>query len=127
MSTVKVATTTESGSMLAWQATAYGLPGRALDLRSVPRPEPGPGELRIRVEAASLNPALLVGDRDLDVEDRGVRLDRPAVAAGANLDVVERNGSKEVAHAAVAPVGGVVVEGGAVAGAAAGRAAVVGL
>lgn len=56
MSTVKVATTTEPATMLAWQATAYGSPGRVLDLRAIPRPEPGPGELRIRVEAASLNP-----------------------------------------------------------------------
>lgn len=61
----KVATTTEPTSMLAWQATAYGLPGQVLDLRAIPRPEPGPGQLRIRVEAASLNPIdykLLRGD-----------------------------------------------------------------
>lgn len=61
----KVATTTESESMLAWQATGYGGPGQALDLRSVARPTPGLGELRIRVEAASLNPIdykLLRGD-----------------------------------------------------------------
>jgi NADPH:quinone reductase-like Zn-dependent oxidoreductase len=65
MSTVKVATTTDNGSMLAWQATAYGSPGQVLDLRAIPRPEPGPGQLRIRVEAASLNPIdykLLRGD-----------------------------------------------------------------
>ncbi len=65
MSTVKAATTTESGMMLAWQATRYGAPGQALDLRAIARPEPGPGELRIRVEAASLNPIdykLLRGD-----------------------------------------------------------------
>lgn len=61
----KVATTTEPAAMLAWQATAYGSPGQVLDLRAVPRPEPGPGQLRIRVEAASLNPIdfkLLRGD-----------------------------------------------------------------
>jgi alcohol dehydrogenase len=42
--------------MLAWQAMAYGPPARVLELRSVPCPHPGPGELRLRVEAASLNP-----------------------------------------------------------------------
>ena len=65
MSMAKAAITTKVGSMLAWQATAYGAPGRALDLCAIPIPEPGPGELRVRVEAASLNPIdykLLRGD-----------------------------------------------------------------
>ena len=42
--------------MLAWQATGYGPPAEVLELRDVACPEPGPGELRLRVEAASLNP-----------------------------------------------------------------------
>ena len=42
--------------MLAWQATGYGPPAQVLELRSIPCPQPGPGELRLRVEAASLNP-----------------------------------------------------------------------
>jgi alcohol dehydrogenase len=51
--------------MLAWQATSHGSPADALRLRSIAIPEPGPGELRVRVEAASLNPIdykLLRGD-----------------------------------------------------------------
>ena len=42
--------------MLAWQATGYGSPAEVLELRSIPCPQPGPGEVRFRVEAASLNP-----------------------------------------------------------------------
>ena len=42
--------------MLAWQAIGYGPPAEVLELRDVACPEPGPGELRLRVEAASLNP-----------------------------------------------------------------------
>ena len=42
--------------MLAWQATGYGPPAEVLELRSIPCPQPGPGEVRFRVEAASLNP-----------------------------------------------------------------------
>lgn len=51
--------------MLAWQAIGYGPPATALRLASIAIPEPGPGELRVRVEAASLNPIdfkLLRGD-----------------------------------------------------------------
>lgn len=52
-------------AMLAWQAVGYGSPKDCLRLVSVPLPEPGPGELRLRVGAASLNPIdfkLLRGD-----------------------------------------------------------------
>jgi NADPH:quinone reductase-like Zn-dependent oxidoreductase len=42
--------------MKAWQAVRYGLPKDALRLNDIPYPQPGPGELLIRVEAASLNP-----------------------------------------------------------------------
>ncbi len=42
--------------MRAWQATAYGPTKDALSLATIPRPVPGPGELRLRVQAASLNP-----------------------------------------------------------------------
>jgi len=41
--------------MRAFVLTRYGGP-EATELREVPRPEPGPGELRIRVHAAGLNP-----------------------------------------------------------------------
>lgn len=40
--------------MRAWQIQRYGEPDVALGLAEVELPEPGPGELRIRVEAAAL-------------------------------------------------------------------------
>lgn len=43
-------------TMRAWQATSYGPTGDHLVLSVVPRPTPGPGEVRLRVEACSLNP-----------------------------------------------------------------------
>lgn len=43
-------------TMRAWQATAYGEPTATLRLNQVPRPDPKPGELRVRVVCASLNP-----------------------------------------------------------------------
>jgi len=42
-------------TMRALQVTAHGEPGKVLAVRTVDRPEPGPGEVRIRVGAASLN------------------------------------------------------------------------
>ena len=41
--------------MKALQVTAHGRPGDVLAVRTLERPEPGPGEVRIRVGAASLN------------------------------------------------------------------------
>ena len=41
--------------MKALQVTAHGRPGEVLAVRTVARPEPGPGEVRVRVGAASLN------------------------------------------------------------------------
>ena len=43
-------------TMRAWQATAYGAAESCLHLASIPRPEPGAGEVRLQVQAASLNP-----------------------------------------------------------------------
>jgi len=42
-------------SMRAVQVTSHGRPGEVLAVRTVDRPEPGPGEVRVRVGAASLN------------------------------------------------------------------------
>jgi len=42
--------------MRAVQAPGYGPAASPLAWRDVPRPEPGPGELRLRVQACSLNP-----------------------------------------------------------------------
>src|SRR5665213_2261083 len=41
--------------MKALQVTAHGRPGDVLAVRTVERPEPGPGEVRVEVRAASLN------------------------------------------------------------------------
>ena len=41
--------------MKALQVTAHGRPGEVLAVRTVDRPEPGPGEVRVEVGAASLN------------------------------------------------------------------------
>jgi NADPH:quinone reductase len=41
--------------MKALQVTAHGRPGEVLAVRTVERPEPGPGEVRVEVRAASLN------------------------------------------------------------------------
>jgi NADPH2:quinone reductase len=64
-------TSTTPPSMRAWRSLAPGLD--ALALVEVPRPEPGPHEMLVRVEAAALNFADL-----LMVDDRyQVRPDRP--------------------------------------------------
>ena len=44
-----------SGEMRAWRTHQYGQPLEALKLDVVPIPDPGPGELRIKVEAIPLN------------------------------------------------------------------------
>src|SRR5271165_777305 len=41
--------------MKALQVTAHGRPGEVLAVRTVERPDPGPGEVRVKVGAASLN------------------------------------------------------------------------
>jgi alcohol dehydrogenase len=49
----------------AWRAHGYGTAARRLALDTIPLREPGPGEIRLRVQAASLNPIdykLLHGD-----------------------------------------------------------------
>lgn len=41
--------------MLALQVTRHGAPGEVLEVRTIERPQPGPGEVRVKVGAASLN------------------------------------------------------------------------
>jgi NADPH:quinone reductase len=41
--------------MRAWQVTSYGPPTKALELREVPEPEPGEGEILVRTTASVLN------------------------------------------------------------------------
>ncbi len=44
-----------SGTMRAWRTHEYGDPLTALQLDEVPIPDPGPGELRVRVQGIPLN------------------------------------------------------------------------
>jgi len=46
---------TEQGSMRAWRTHRYGQPSEVLKLDRVAIPSPGPGELRVRVQAIPLN------------------------------------------------------------------------
>ena len=41
--------------MRAWQVTRYGRPTEALELRDVPAPTPGPGEIQVRTTASVCN------------------------------------------------------------------------
>src|ERR1700683_2905369 len=41
--------------MRALQVTEHGRPGEVLSVRTIDRPEPGPGQVRVKVGAASLN------------------------------------------------------------------------
>jgi NADPH:quinone reductase-like Zn-dependent oxidoreductase len=50
-----------------------------LELREVPRPEPGPTEVLVRVTAAGVNPL------DWKTRERGVFLGRPPFTVGADL------------------------------------------
>ena len=42
-------------SMRAWRVHEYGQPGEVLQLDELPVPEPGPGEVRVCVQAIPLN------------------------------------------------------------------------
>jgi len=64
-------------TMRAWYLTGNGIDG--LTLRQVEQPQPGPGEIAIRVEAASLN------FRDLVLASRGLGNDRIPLSDGAGL------------------------------------------
>jgi NADPH2:quinone reductase len=76
----------------AWQATALGEPEQALSLTDVPRPEPGPGQLLVRVRATALNfPDVLLcrGQYQIQLEPPfvpGVELCGEVVGLGAGVD-----------------------------------------
>src|SRR4051812_11651273 len=46
---------TSSGTMMAWRVHAFGTP-QAMSFEAIPRPEPGPGEVLVRVHAAGVGP-----------------------------------------------------------------------
>jgi NADPH2:quinone reductase len=76
----------------AWQATALGEPEQALSLTDVPKPEPGPGQLLVRVRATALNfPDVLLcrGQYQIQLEPPfvpGVELCGEVVGLGAGAD-----------------------------------------
>jgi NADPH2:quinone reductase len=76
----------------AWQATALGEPEQALSLTDVPKPEPGPGQLLVRVRATALNfPDVLLcrGQYQIQLEPPfvpGVELCGEVVGLGAGVD-----------------------------------------
>ena len=78
--------------MYAWQATALGEPEQALSLTDVPKPEPGPGQLLVRVRATALNfPDVLLcrGQYQIQLEPPfvpGVELCGEVVGLGAGVD-----------------------------------------
>ena len=78
--------------MYAWQATALGEPEQALSLTDVPKPEPGPGQLLVRVRATALNfPDVLLcrGQYQIQLEPPfvpGVELCGEVVGLGAGAD-----------------------------------------
>src|ERR1700722_11709879 len=43
------------GTVKAWQVTRHGEPEEVLELVEVPRPEPGPGQILVRLLAAAAN------------------------------------------------------------------------
>ncbi len=45
----------ETKTMRAWRTQAWGLPADVLKLETIPIPEPGPGEVRVRNQAIPLN------------------------------------------------------------------------
>ncbi len=78
--------------MYAWQATALGEPEQALSLTDIPKPEPGPGQLLVRVRATALNfPDVLLcrGQYQIHLEPPfvpGVELCGEVVGLGAGVD-----------------------------------------
>lgn len=84
-------TTTAPAGMRAWRSLTPGLDGLALD--AVPRPEPGPNEMLVRVEAAALNFAdLLMADDRYQLRPArpftmGQELAGTVVAAGPGVSI----------------------------------------
>jgi len=75
--------------MKAWRVHRYGEPGDVLHLDDVAEPEPGPGEVRIRVEATTLNFNDLDGIRGRYAT---VRVEPPYVPGMEVLGTVEAAG-----------------------------------
>ncbi|MEV6968497.1 NADPH:quinone oxidoreductase family protein [Hamadaea sp. NPDC051192] len=78
--------------MKAWQVTRLGEPADALDLVDVPEPQPGPGQLAVRVRASALNfPDVLLCRGHYQVRPPlpftpGVELCGEVIAVGEGVD-----------------------------------------
>jgi NADPH:quinone reductase len=94
----------------AWQATTLGEPEQALTLTDVPTPEPGPGQLLVRVRATALNfPDVLLcrGQYQIRLEPPfipGVELCGEVVGLGEGVD--ERLNGTRVVGNPLLPQGG---------------------
>src|SRR5438105_5281546 len=67
----------------------FGEPGEVLQVREVPTPEPGPGEVRVRMIASPINPSDLMTVRGL----YGVLPTLPATPGYEGVGVVDLVGS----------------------------------
>ncbi|ETA70992.1 NADPH:quinone oxidoreductase family protein [Actinospica robiniae] len=78
--------------MRAWQALAQGEPEKVLSLAEIPVPEPGPGQMLVRVRAAALNfPDVLLCRGDYQIRPElpftpGVELCGEVTAVGDGVD-----------------------------------------
>lgn len=96
--------------MYAWQATVLGEPEQALSLTELPTPEPGPGQVLVRVAASALNfPDVMLcrGQYQIRLEPPfvpGVELSGEIVALGQGVD--ERLQGTRVIGNPVLPHGG---------------------
>jgi NADPH2:quinone reductase len=94
----------------AWQATVLGEPEQALSLTELPTPEPGPGQVLVRVAASALNfPDVMLcrGQYQIRLEPPfvpGVELSGEIVALGQGVD--ERLQGTRVIGNPVLPHGG---------------------
>lgn len=76
------------GTMKAIVFERFGEPGEVLKLKDVPIPEPGPGEVRVRMIASPINPSDLLVVRGL----YGVLPSLPAIPGFEGVGVVDKAG-----------------------------------
>lgn len=67
---------TESGKIKAIQFERYGEPSKVLAVQERPLPEPGKGEVRVRILASPINPSDLLFVRGLYAGSTRFSIDR---------------------------------------------------
>jgi NADPH2:quinone reductase len=87
----------------AWQVLAHGEPEKAMSLAEIPAPEPGPGQVLVRVGAVALNfPDVLLCRGEYQIRPElpftpGVELCGEVTAVGAGVDP-ERVGARVIGN-----------------------------